>query len=106
MIDAGKLDQRILIETATVTENELGEDVETWSEHSRPWAQVKETMGREFLAGDIQAEGKAAFRIRYRALDSRARVTWRGRIYMVEDVTGTQREGFTWLHCRAVSGAN
>lgn len=105
-MDAGALDQRILIEVASVTDNELGEEVDTWSEHSRPWANVKETPGREFLAGDIKAETKAVFRIRYRAIDSRARVTWAGRQFEVDDVTGTRREGWTWLHCYSVSGEN
>lgn len=103
-MDAGKLDQRILIETPTYTTDELGAEAATWSEHSRPWAQVKETLGREFLAGDVQTERKAVFRIRWRAVDARARVTWRGRIYGLDDVTGTEREGWAYLHGRTNSG--
>jgi SPP1 family predicted phage head-tail adaptor len=105
-MDAGTLDQQILIETATLSTNDLGEEIATWSPHSQPWARVIEAPGREFLKSDIEAEGKAVFKIRWRSLDSKARVTWRGRIYDVQDVTGTQREGFAWLHCRSVAGAN
>jgi SPP1 family predicted phage head-tail adaptor len=105
-MDAGELDQRITIETRTLTQDALGADVENWSEHSRPAAKVIETPGREFLKGEVQGEKRAVFVIYWRALDSTSRVTWRGRIYTIEDITGTQREGYAWLHCKSVSGAN
>lgn len=104
-MDSGALDQEILIEVATITTDELGADVETWAEHSRPAAKLVQTPGKEFLAGDVQAESKAVFRIRWRELDSRARVTWRGRLYMVEDVTGTQRDGWTYIHARTTGAS-
>jgi SPP1 family predicted phage head-tail adaptor len=105
-MDAGELDQRITIETRTLTEDVLGADVESWSSLGDFWARVIETPGREFLKGEFEAEGRSVFVIRWRELDSTARVTWRGRIYTIEDVTGTQREGFAWLHCKSVAGAN
>lgn len=107
-MDAGKLDQPITVEARTVTKNSFNEDVETWAEHSTPKARVVETPGREFLKGGIEAEGKAVFQIRYRAGLNTAdhRVDWRGRKYGIEDITGSQRERFLWLHCKSVTGAN
>jgi len=101
-MDAGALDQQITIEARTVTQDALGADVESWATDSMPWANVIETPGREFLKGEIQAEKLAVFVIRWRALDSTYRVLWRGATYMIDAVTGTQREGWAWLHCKEV----
>lgn len=105
-MDAGRLDQQIAIETRSVIPDESGAEVESWATTAHPWARVIETPGREFLQGDVQAEGKAVFVIRWRDMDSSARVVWRGRNYTIEDVTGTRREGYSWLHCRSVAGVN
>ena len=101
-MDAGALDQQITIKVRTVTHDELGADVESWDDDSTPWAKVIETPGREFLKGEIQAEKLAVFVIRWRALDSTYRVLWRGATYMIDAVTGTQCEGWAWLHCKEV----
>lgn len=106
MIKAGALDQRIGIEVPTNTTNALGEQVPAWTQEAEVWARAIETPGREFLKGDYQASEKVAFQIRYRPMDSTARVTWRGRTWRVDSVTGTMREGATWLHCTATDGAN
>lgn len=97
-MDAGQFDQRIAIEQPTIAPDALGQEVETWAVTARPWAKVMETPGREFLSGDYKAEEKAVFVIRHRTLDSTARVAWRGRSWRIESVTGTKREGFTYLH--------
>lgn len=101
-MDAGQLDQKIAIETRTVTQDELGADVEGWTTDSEPWAKVIETPGREFLKGAIQAERLVVFCIRWQALDSTARVTWNGAVFTIDAVTGTRREGYAWLHCKEV----
>lgn len=106
MIKAGAFDQRIVIETPVVTTNELGEQTTTWIFDQEVWAKVVEVPGREFLKGDYQAEEKAVFQIRYREMDSLSRVTWNDRTYRVNSVTGTMRDGTTWLHCIAQSEAN
>ena len=105
-MDAGALDQRILVETPVNTLNELGEEVPGWEFLAKPWAKVMEGLGREFLKGDYVAESKAVFKIRSLQVDSKARVTWEGRVYRIDDVTGTRREGFSYLHCIAQGGAN
>lgn len=105
-MDGGKLDQRIAIERPVKTTDALGQEVETFATVAQPWAKVMETPGREFLSGDYKAEGKAVFTIRWRTLDSTARVAWGGRTYRIDDVTGTKRDGFAWLHCIAQDGAN
>lgn len=104
---AGALDQLITIEEPGAGTDELGQDTtDNWLPLATVWAEVKETMGREFLSGNYQAEEKVAFRIRWMEVDSKARVTWEGRQYRVVSVTGTYRSGERWLHCVASEGAN
>lgn len=103
---AGQLDQKIQIEQASQVTDELGQDARTWTAVATVWAKVMETPGREFLKGDYQAEEKAAFVIRWRAIDSTYRVQWAGRVWKIVSVTGTRREGFAYLHCMTTDGAN
>ena len=106
MIPAGQRDQPITLETATVTTNSLGQERQTWAEHSQHFAKLMETRGREFLSGDYQAEERAVFGILWTEIDSKARVRWGGRVWDVESVTGTYQQNETWLHCRSVGEAN
>lgn len=107
-MDAGKLDQRIEIQTSIDGTDALNAATRQWIRFAQVWAAVRQTMGREFLKGDgVQAEGKAAFTIRFReGVTSGMRVLWRGRTFGIEDVTGTRREGYLWLHCRSVQAEN
>lgn len=103
---AGSLDQRISIETPVAVEDALGQDARAWLPLADVWAEAKEQLGREFLAGDYKAEEKVAFRIRWRAVDSAARVVWNARNYRIESTTGTRRSGELWLHCVSDGGEN
>ena len=107
-MDAGKLDQRILIQTSIDGRDTLNAKTTNWITFAEVWASARQTMGREFLKGDgVQAEGKATFAIRFReGVTSGMRVIWRGRTYGIEDSTGTRREGYLWLHCRSVQAEN
>lgn len=105
-IRAGELDQRVTLETPVVAINALGEEEEGWLFLAERFARVIEAQGREFLKGDYRAEEKIAVKLRWIEVDSTARVTWRGRVYRVVSVTGTFREGETWLHCVSAEGAN
>jgi len=80
VIQAGRLDQRITIETKAVARNSIGEETETWSPLATVWASYRPVRVDERLAGaQMQAEFDAVFRIRYRAgIDAEARVVWRG----------------------------
>lgn len=105
-MDAGALDQKIVVEASGKSTNALGEEIDSWSVACTPWAKVMETPGREFLVGDYRAEEKAVFIIRWRSIDSLARVQWGGRTWRIDGVTGTRRGGFAYLHCTSTNGAN
>ncbi len=84
---AGQLDQRVTIESKSVTRNAIGEEVETWSTFATVWARYLPARVDERLAGaQLQGDFEARFRIRRLAgLDAEMRVTWRGERY---DLTG------------------
>lgn len=104
---AGRLDQRIQIETPSSEADGLGQTARTWLLLDEVWAAVREVAGREFLAGDARAEEKATFTIRWRDdFDSTARVQWGGRTWRIDSTTGTRRSGERWLHCVTTEGAN
>lgn len=105
-MDAGQLDQQILIEKEVTTKNELGEAVSSWVRLAKVSAKVIETPGREFLKGDFRPEGKAVFVIRFRKFDTTARVQWGGLTWDITGKTGTFREGWSYLHCISTDGAN
>ena len=105
-MDAGALDQRIVIETPETVADELGQENLTWVSLGEFWAKAMETPGREFLAGDYRAEEKTVFIIRWQQLDSTARVRWADRIWRIESLTGTRRDHFCYLHTFAIDGPN
>jgi len=106
MIPAGQLDQLISIEQPAQTVDALGQEALSWTAVVDLWAKVIEERGREFLKGDYKAEEKTVFGFRFRPIDSTYRVQWAGRVWRIVSVTGTRREGETWLHCIATDGAN
>ena len=104
--DAGIFDQSITIEIPTSTTDELGQTAIEWTDAAVTSAQVVETQGREFLKGEYRAEERAVFVIRWREIDSTARINWDGRSWNIVSVTGTYRDGYRWLHTIAIDGAN
>jgi len=105
-MQAGDLTERITIETPATEPDELGQDALSWLFLAEVWAKAIEGQGREYLKGGYEAEEKAVFVIRWMEVDASMRVTWLGRIYDIEQVTGTYREGWAWLHCTARKGVN
>lgn len=80
-VRAGGLRHRIVIETATVTQNEYGEEEESWSTWKRVWARVSPVSSREYLEARVQG-AEVSHRVEIRALDglnSDMRVKFKGR---------------------------
>jgi SPP1 family predicted phage head-tail adaptor len=63
---AGPLDRRVTIRRAALAENDLGEQIETWSDLATVWASRAEVSNRErFAAQEVGATLVARYRIRY-----------------------------------------
>jgi len=102
MNNAGDLDQQIVIQAPTMTPDESGADVPGWADESSPWANVFETPGKEYLKGDVKAEGYAVFKIRWQRVTPVKRVIWQGVVWEIEGVTGTQHSGWAFLQCKTL----
>jgi SPP1 family predicted phage head-tail adaptor len=63
---AGKLDQRITIERHTTTQNEYGEEIESWVTYTTVWASKQDVSDRERIAAsEVSAEITTRFVVRY-----------------------------------------
>lgn len=67
-MQAGKLNQRIELQSATTAKNTYGEDVKTWATYTTVWASVVPLSGRELIyAQQISSEINIRVTIRYAA---------------------------------------
>lgn len=67
-MDSGRLDRLITIQVASMTQNDYGEEIPSWSTLAQVWAQFLPGGGNErFTAQQVYAEAQARFRIRHRS---------------------------------------
>lgn len=77
---AGQFDQRITLQSKSVTRSEIGEEIVEWQDVATLWARVEPIRGREwFAAAQMQSAADYRVTIRYRAGVTRdMRIVWRG----------------------------
>lgn len=96
---AGPLDRRITLERATVTFDDLGGAVETWSTLATVWAQVLPISdGERWRAAEVGAEVTTRFRIRWSTtvadVGPKDRIAYAGRVFNIAGVKELgRREG-------------
>lgn len=96
---AGKLDRRIRLERATVTQNDLGEEIPTWGLLATVWASKRDVSdGERIAAAEVSAEITTRFQIRWDSswsdLNPRDRLVVDARIYGISGVKEIgRREG-------------
>lgn len=96
MIAAGELDQRITLQTATVSRDAVGGPVEAWTDTATLWAKVRPLSARQAtLAQQSQALARQAVTVRHRAgLSAAQRVRFAdGRTARVSWVEEYPRDG-------------
>lgn len=102
-MDAGRLDQRVTIQTKSVTRGAHGGEIVTWTDVATEWMEVLPISGREFVA--LRAAGSdltVRFRMRYRAgITAAMRFVWGGSAYDVEPPIAPPRTGFMEVMGRA-----
>ena len=82
MIRPGELRERVTIQTATATNNSLGETTLTWADTTTIWASVNGVSAREALEYGQQSV-TVSHRVRFRhvaTLTQKNRLKWRDRI--------------------------
>lgn len=95
---AGMLRQRVTIQESTPTQNEVGEEIDNWSDVATVWASIlpKSSVER-FLSGavQVQAEITHGVRIRYRGdLTPMMRIVWENRYLYIETIVDPDGRGF------------
>ena len=64
---AGRLDRRITLQRKTVTQDEYGQEIETWTDLATVWAEKRDMKGSErWQAQQKVAEVETTWRIRWR----------------------------------------
>lgn len=99
---AGDYDERITIESLSVTRNSIGEESKSWTTFAETWANVVTIRGAEFVAA-MQAQFRVDIRVRvrYRAgINNMMRISWRGQKYaVVEVMDGGPRREYVEMLC-------
>jgi SPP1 family predicted phage head-tail adaptor len=82
---AGDLKERITIQDKTVTRNDFGEEIITWTTFATRWAAVEPLRGQEFIEGrQLVAQVSTRFRVRYLdGVKPEMRVSYRDRVFAI-----------------------
>jgi SPP1 family predicted phage head-tail adaptor len=96
-MNAGELNQRIVVEASIPTTNAIGDSILEWRPIATIWASKQHKTSREFYAAQkVNAEITDLFIIRYRAnVTTRMRVSYNGKHYNIlgtDDPNGKRRE--------------
>lgn len=95
-VEAGKRDRLVTIERAAVTQNDFGEEIETWSEAFKEWARVFYGRGNERReAAADRAEMPITFAVlsnsNSRTITAVDRIRFDGLIWNIEGVAPVSR---------------
>lgn len=99
----GLMRHRIEIQSATIAENDLGEEEETWAELKTVWASYEpKSAGEKYAEDQFQAKRVVLFRIRYReGITTKMRVVHDGLTYDIDAVIPYKFRGELHLECEA-----
>ena len=97
---AGDMDRRVTLQRFTTTQDEYGEEVQTWADLATVWAEVRQQGGREYLAAaTTMADRRVVFFIRwYPGLTVEDRVSYGGALHDIEEVREIGRRDGVELH--------
>lgn len=100
---AGALDQRVTLQSRSVTQDAYGQDVITWVDIATVWAECQPLRGREFFAAmQVQQEQTVKVHIRYRTgIDQTCRLVWDGVNHDITGVIPVGRKDMLEIMCLA-----
>lgn len=107
MMQAGRLNQRVLIERYTEGQDEIGQPVMEWVPLTTVWAAVEPLNGREFITADAgQSEITTRIRLRYRAeLQPTDRINHESTLYDIQSIINPRSgDAELVLMCKAMPG--
>lgn len=102
MIDPGKLDRRVTLQSASVSTDGFGQSVRTYSTLASVWAKVDYKSVKEGEDSEkLTSVNKVRFTIRYRSdVDATTKISWKGKTYEVEGVSLEGRERYLIVDTR------
>lgn len=107
MMQTGKLDQRVIIQALTVTQNDLGESLQSYATLATVWGHVMSQRGQEaFEAARVNARETIRVQVRYRDdVTLKHRIQWQSQTYNIIALDrSSRRDGYLWLTAE-VNGA-
>jgi SPP1 family predicted phage head-tail adaptor len=99
-MQVGRLNQRIIIQNYSETQNSFGEVVRSYSTLYTRWAQVKPTGGSESIQADEKVASRIAeFTIRMQGttIDEKMRIVWNSytwEIVSIDEIGINLKEGY------------
>jgi SPP1 family predicted phage head-tail adaptor len=99
-MQVGRLNQRIIIQNYSETQNSFGEVVRSYSTLYTRWAQVKPTGGSESIQADEKVASRVAeFTIRMQGttIDEKMRIVWNSytwEIVSIDEIGINLKEGY------------
>jgi SPP1 family predicted phage head-tail adaptor len=93
--------KKIEIQCYTESQDDIGNDVQTWETLFRPWAEISTATGKEYYAAaQVNSENDVVFKIRYSScmadkLSSELRILYSGKYYdikRIDDVNEQHRQ--------------
>lgn len=101
---AGELDKRITLQSPSVTQDEAGQPLTTWTDTATVWAHVLHETGMGAIkSGQDMSVVKASIRIRKRAVNAGERVMFGSQAYDIKAVLPDTQGVFIDLACEAVN---
>lgn len=87
-MQAGKYKQRITIEQLTITQDDYGDTLETWSTFKAVWSNIKPLRGTEYWQSkQVNSEVTGVIEIRYLStVDPTMRVKYGTRIFEIDSL--------------------
>lgn len=104
MIRAGDLNERVTIQTATVTRGTANAEVVSWADVATVWAKIVERGGREPLLADRPIM-VVAYEVTIRAgvtVTHSDRLVWGDKTLAIDTVTPRRADGVIVLRCLEV----
>lgn len=98
---AGRMDQRVTLQTRSVVTDAMGQDTITWTDLATVWAELLPLRGAEFFAAaQVQSEQTVKVHIRYRTdVTTSCRLVWGTTNYDVTAVLIVGRKDMLELMC-------
>lgn len=95
-MEIGQMDRRIVLSDYSLTRNEFGEAVETYTTTATVWAAVRHGSGNERMVADKNTVvGDAIFTIRFRSgITEKTRITWDGINWDIQHISYLGRRQF------------